>query len=472
MKLKITLLALAAALFSTSSFASHLMGGQITAKQIGGLQYKVTLVAYRDTMGVPMYATATFNYSNTDTSNAWTTNSTRTHGGASTFINGVEEYTYIDTITFPVAGTYMVQWDECCRNAAIVNMTNPGSESFYLNTLITVDSASSNSSPVFLNAPVTLAQLNNLFSYNPLPFDADGDSLAWSLVTPLSVSGMTSSTPVAGYVLPSGSSAQPFTLNAQTGEITWIPDMMGNFASSFLVEEYRGGIKIGEIRRDMQVLVINDTTNGARAAINTGGWPTNTSGNFSFSLPATSAFNLTVVATDGNNDLLTMSANGAPFAFATNPAYFSTASGLGIASCDISWTPNASQINNNSYNIAFRIAEKHGVYTYVSDKTIQFQVITPLAVKEISKGNVVNEIYPNPSNGSFYLPFNLETAAQVKVEIMNANGQQVSVLANKMMNAGQNVILSADNNLSKGVYSVAVWVDGKKLSTKKLVITE
>ncbi len=471
MKLKITLLALAAALFSTSSFASHLMGGQITAKQIGGLQYQIKLVAYRDTIGIPMYATSTFTYNALDTANTWTLLSTRPHGGSTSLINGVEEYTYIDTVTFPSNGSYMVRYDDCCRNAAIVNMSNPGSESFYLNTVVTVDSTSSNSTPVFLNAPVTLAQLNNVYAYNPLPFDADGDSLAWSLVTPLSTNGSLS-VPVSGYVLPHADSLYPFTLDAATGAITWMPDMMGNFVTSFLVEEFRGGVKIGEIRRDMQILVINDTTNSARSAVNTSGWPTNSSGNFSFTLPASSAFNLTVVAQDNDNDLLSMQANGAPFALSTNPAYYSTASGLGIASCDISWTPAVGQINSTPYNIAFRVLERHGVYTFVSDKTVQFQVSDVLGVKDFATATSVSDIYPNPSNGSFYLPFNLENAAQVKVEVLNSNGQVVSILANKTMNAGKNVILTTNSNLSKGMYTIAVWVDGNKLTTKKLVITE
>ena len=42
--------------------ASHLMGGQMTSKNIGGLTYEVTLTLYRDTLGIPMYQTETINY--------------------------------------------------------------------------------------------------------------------------------------------------------------------------------------------------------------------------------------------------------------------------------------------------------------------------------------------------------------------------------------------------------------------------
>jgi len=140
---------------------------------------------------------------------------------------------------------------------------------------------------------------------------------------------------------------------------------------------------------------------------------------------------------------------------------FSTASGLGIASCDISWTPNASQINNNSYNIAFRISEKHGVYTYVSDKTIQFQVITPLAVKEISKGNVVNEIYPNPSNGILNLTLP-PTTQNCTFTIFNTNGQIVA--------KGSNTLNQINlTNLPTGMYSLQLTTADGKTSTTKFV---
>ena len=42
--------------------ASHLMGGQITSRNIGGLTYEVTLTLYRDTLGIPMYTTANVEY--------------------------------------------------------------------------------------------------------------------------------------------------------------------------------------------------------------------------------------------------------------------------------------------------------------------------------------------------------------------------------------------------------------------------
>ena len=42
-----------------------------------------------------------------------------------------------------------------------------------------------NSSASYLSPPVAYLPADTLWSYNPLPFDPDGDSLVWSLTTPL-----------------------------------------------------------------------------------------------------------------------------------------------------------------------------------------------------------------------------------------------------------------------------------------------
>ena len=61
-------------------------------------------------------------------------------------------------------------------------------------TYVNVDSANPNSSPTYIAPPVIYLPTNNVWQYNPLPFDPDGDSLVWNLSVPLS-----NNTTVAGY---------------------------------------------------------------------------------------------------------------------------------------------------------------------------------------------------------------------------------------------------------------------------------
>src|SRR5437588_11839336 len=97
--MKKLLLLLAVCAFTLPGKATHLMGGQMTSLNLGGLTYQITLTAYRDTLGIPMYLTTNFYFS--DSSGAWTQTDVVNLNGPVVFGNGVEEYTYIDTITFP-----------------------------------------------------------------------------------------------------------------------------------------------------------------------------------------------------------------------------------------------------------------------------------------------------------------------------------------------------------------------------------
>jgi hypothetical protein len=47
-----------------------------------------------------------------------------------------------------------------------------------------------------------------------------------------------------------------FSIDAVTGDISWTASFIGNYVTTVLVEEYRNGVKIGEIRRDMQLIVL------------------------------------------------------------------------------------------------------------------------------------------------------------------------------------------------------------------------
>jgi len=141
--------------FSLQTQASHLMGGQITSKNIGGLTYEVTLTLYRDTLGIPMYPTEDIYYQDSLGSSTIALH-TLSYTNVISIGNGVEKYEYIDTITFPVSGRYRAWTANCCRNAAIINIPNASSYGMYLDVDIFADNT--NSSPVFLNEPITVAQ--------------------------------------------------------------------------------------------------------------------------------------------------------------------------------------------------------------------------------------------------------------------------------------------------------------------------
>ena len=466
---------------SVSSYSTHLMGGQIVATYLGsdstGSHYALELTAYRDTIGVPMGTTATFEVFLQDTSGAWNFlySSTVPQGGPSggivpsiQIVYGVEIYMFNDTITFPGNGNYQISWQECCRNGAIINMANPLGEDMRLTTYINVDSASPNSSPSFLTLPVSYLPAHIPWSYNPLPFDPDGDSLVWSLATPLGAN-----TTVNGYEYLSDSiysdSAGVFALDSVTGSLSWSASLVGHFVASFLIEEYRNGSKIGEMRRDMQFIVIPDTSNFMPNISNMQTVPTNAGGYPYVKINPGVNYQLHLLGNDADpNDVLTMTAYGESFGLTALPSLFSfTSTGNGNEiEGTFSWTPDISHVRTQPYLTVFRTSDN----IFYFDNTIQFEVTLATAVEELDAFKV-HEIYPNPASNSFTLPLSLDKGQNISVDIYNILG--VKVAAEQLNLSAGNHILIKNFDLQSGQYFVNITdAKGLTITTKKLLVVK
>ena len=399
-------------LFSITGYSTHLMGGEIVAQQISGYQYRLVMTVYRDTAGVPMQTTAQFNI--TDSAGSYVATLTTPYDSVLSgntlpmYPYGVEVYFFIDTITFASSGTYTIGWSSCCRNGAIQNISNPLSQSMFLQTELTVFDTTSNSTPWFLVPASIFLPSNTPWQYNPLPFDPDGDSLYWSLSQPLNALN----TACPGYTLPPGTVSNPMTINPITGTITWTATMVGNFVTSVLVEEYRGGQKIGEIRRDMQFIVVQTSVIGP--IWNAGNLPVDGLGNVYVNLIQNSSFSLSVSGYSPNGSLLYADAFGEPFFTSPNPAQWAC-SGSGTNDSiqgNILWAPSSAQTRSTPYILALRLTDGF----LAQDLSIIFQVSSGIDVKE-------NEIqyltYPNPAvNGVTIMP------CPHRAFLYNVKGQQ------------------------------------------------
>jgi hypothetical protein len=303
------------------SKATHLMGGEMTVEHLVGNIHVIHLQAYRDTIGIPFAMTAQFNIYDDNYNLLMTTSVSQlpVSGGLMPgYPYGVETYFFHDTIVVPGPGLYHVEWVNCCRNAAIINLDDPLSENMFLSTSFTQFPGIANSTPEFLAPPVTFLPINQPWQYNSLPYDVDGDSLVWTIDTPLT--GRNNY--CIGWVTPSSASAAgAFTIDPLTGQIDWTPDMLGNFVASILVEEYRNGVKIGEIRRDYQMIVIPDKNN-CPEIINYGDIPVNPDGYPSLRVSALDEIKITLNAEDENGDQVEFIAFGEPFLESSNPATF------------------------------------------------------------------------------------------------------------------------------------------------------
>ena len=470
--------------FTIQSYATHLMGGEIIATQVNGLEYYIELTAYRDVLGIPMGQTAVFCLQKLNGSGSWVSgqgfsiNYDQAISGSmmANMPYGVEIYYFHDTITFPMDGTYMISWEECCRNNAITNMASPGSESMLLQSIITVESSSSNSTPEFLAPPIAYLPINTAFQYNPLPYDADGDSLYWSIDIPLDGSGCTGSgTIVSGYQpleSPMFSDASnPFSLDPITGQIDWTAILTGNFEASYIVEEYRNGTYIGEIRRDMQFVVVPDTNQMASIS-NMNLIPTNAFDYYYMEIYPNELFELKLFANDPNqSDHVIMEAYGEPFLFNQDGATFSTTqtgNGNEIAG-SFRWTPNNDMVREANYITVFRTRDA----LYAIDESVLINVRSNIGIEEEINynNNTINQIYPNPTNNFIYLPIYLANNSTISINIYNILGEKVKSVAPLSYNKGS-VLLALDIDLKEGSYFISTTIDGIRENTQKVLIVK
>lgn len=181
----------------------------------------------------------------------------------------------LDGSTFNSPEGYYINYERCCRNGVLNNIRFPGEtgQAFYLEFPPVVKDGEPfiNSSPNLFPPLSDFARLGYPFYFDFRGTDADGDSLVYSLVTPLAGS----SSPDPGNVVPNPGRPAPYeevSWNSaysqnnmipgdpslrinQNGFIQVTPSETGLFVFSVIAEEFRSGEKIGEVRRDFQMLV-------------------------------------------------------------------------------------------------------------------------------------------------------------------------------------------------------------------------
>jgi len=263
-------------LSSKNALASHAMGADITYTCIGNNQYLVTMSFYRDCFGIPAPPQMSLNFSNdcglpnpatvqlqptpgspTQISPLCPSATSTCNGGTFT---GIEEwiYTGVVTLTGPCAN-WQIAHSENARNAAITTITGGGSDDLYVYSTINNTNNICNNSPVFSNRPVPFACLGQRFCFNHGAFDPDGDSLSYQIITPRN--GPLASDTVT--YLPGYSATQPvlsvppMSFNPLTGDFCMTPTQLDVTVLAIVVNEWRNGVLIGQVERDIQVTVLN-----------------------------------------------------------------------------------------------------------------------------------------------------------------------------------------------------------------------
>lgn len=259
------------------AFASHAQSADITYQCLGGNQYQISLSFYRDCAGVAAPTTATLNISSAfsgqnlvltlnqitgtgiEVTPICASMNTQCSGGT---YPGVQEYKYAGIVTLPMqCPDWTFSFSLCCRNASINTIVNPAGENIYVEAVLNNLDFPCNSSPTFSNPPVPFVCVGQSYCFNNGSFDADGDSLAYTLIAP-----RTSATTNVTYNAPY-SAAQPLlsspavTFNTLTGDMCMSPTQIEVTVFAVLVEEWRNEIMVGSVMRDIQLRTVTCTNN-------------------------------------------------------------------------------------------------------------------------------------------------------------------------------------------------------------------
>lgn len=259
------------------AYASHAQSADLTYQCLGGNQYQISLSFYRDCAGVAApnnvtidIASATCNQNLSVTLNAMQgtgqdvspicPNMTSQCSGGT--YPGVQEWIYRGVVTLPMAcSDWVFSFNLCCRNAAINTIQNPSGQNIYVEAQLNNLNFPCNNSPTFSNRPIPFVCVGQNYCFNHGATDVDGDSLVYSLVAPATGPGT-----YVSYV-PPYSAQQPLVsnpavqFNPANGDICMTPTQLEVTVMAVRVEEWRNGIFVGSVTRDIQLRTITCTNN-------------------------------------------------------------------------------------------------------------------------------------------------------------------------------------------------------------------
>ena len=379
--------------FSNSTFASHIVGLDLSYSWVSGNTYKITLVAYGDcgsaaltdafsslpsaspaicifdgntqvttialaiqppTAGVEITPVCPADINNTQCTNT------------AFSIPGIKKFVYSANYTVPhtsavwrfmffgYMGGGMVAG--AGRAAAITNIVS-GTVSELVDTLN--NTVGHNSNPLLTVVPTPFFCLNNTDNYNPGAVDADGDSLAFFLVPGKGAAGAsgTSSCVSSGsvtYISPFTATnplaATSLSFDQHTGQISFFPNALQRALVVYNIREYRGGVVVGTSQREMTFLVLTCTNTAP-----SGGLVDASSGTIvdstHFSVCSnTGPYNINIYPTSSNPvNNITVTYSGLP----SGAAFTVTGNGTPSPHCVFSWTTAGVAPGNYTFFVTY-----------------------------------------------------------------------------------------------------------------------
>lgn len=334
---------------SVSANASHVLGAEIGYKHIAGLQYEIYVNVYGDCSGSsfpgfadpgtiaevdvyngsgPLFITVNClrygDYGKEITPVCDRDSNDTKCKSPSGSIPGIAEFKYKALVTldqvssnwrFAFAGNMGASNALAGRSSAITNIQfGPNSSIVYIEAILN-NLNGPNDSPELTTIPTPFFCVNQQQEYNTGAVDPNSDSLNFSLVSGLESNNGSASlvSYQAGF-----SGAQPlasssFNFSAINGQLSFVPSQTQTSMVVNKIEEYRNGVLVGSMMREMNFIVLNNCTNlspvGSISATNTGSI---TATNIIEVCNADSLISFSVSATDPDSGIIDVVLSGIP----------------------------------------------------------------------------------------------------------------------------------------------------------------
>lgn len=278
--------------------------------------------------------------------------------------------------TYAASGTYVISMEDPDRNYGVINVPNSVSVPMYVESELVINPfLGNNNSPQLLNAPVDQGCVGKPFYHTPGAYDPDGDSLSYRLIPCKGTGGED----IPGYLFPQSSSL--FEIDPVTGLLQWEnPVLQGEYNVAILIEEWRHGVKIGSVIRDMQILVsaCDDHLPQISAVTDT-------------CVLAGTSLELLITASDPDGDQVTLEASGGPLELTNDAAVLTPPTAMGLQPAMMfSWNTTCSHLRRQPYLVTVRAKDDAIPVALTSVHTISIRVIAPpveqLAAEMIPQG--------------------------------------------------------------------------------------
>ena len=388
---RLLLLILSLIAYPISLFATHQRAAEITYRHLSGLTYEITLISYTYT---PSPANAFRDYLTIHWGDGTTSEIPRIE--IINLPNEISFNRYVGEHTFSGPSTYTISCEDPNRNGGILNIPNSINVPLFIYSELVINPfiGGYNNSPILLLPPIDNACVNQPFLHNPGAYDIDDDSLSYRLVTCMGAMGL----PIPGYTLPPATDS--LTLNPVTGDFYWVsPPQQGEYNIAILIEEWRDGVKIGSILRDMQIIVIacNNKPPVIEPIPDT-------------CIEAGQTLSFLVTATDPDSNAITLTATGGPFLLTDSPARLEPdpAIDTGQVTAFFIWPTLCDHVKKHRYQVFFKAKDDSKPVNLTDIKSLKILVVGPAPenLTAIPLGTTVNltwDDYTCPNASGYYI---------------------------------------------------------------------